>query len=175
MKKMLLIGAALIAFACSKNDETPRDGGFVLEMGLTNDWDWFYVSLDDGTEVAEDADWDIAILRHSAAEVAIRTKTGRVVDGELVPDSYEVPIRYMSMTMGPSGPTPIIGEMDIAWSGAEVVDFSMAAEDMPPTYVETPANIFRSADGERDYRVKFTGYDRVRGEPVRITMVVEEL
>ncbi len=157
MKKLFLIGVALLAFACSNDDNKKNDGDvqeyeIALEPNNNNPWEWRYITLADGETVEEANAWDIAILRYSAAEMAIRTS----FDEEN--DTY--PIKYM--TGGPGGPGIGVRE-DLVWSGVKAMDMATRPDDpdmfqMPPVYLRLPAHEFTSADGEHTYSVKFTGY-----------------
>ncbi len=149
MKKLLLIGAALLAFACSKNEgEKPRDGEYAiaLEPNTNDPWEWRYITLADGEVVEETGRWDIAILRYSAAEMAILTPSDEDIH----------PIKHMV------GRGIGIRE-DLVWSGIKAMELAPHPDDpdmfqMPPAYLELPAREFTSADGEHTYSVKFTGY-----------------
>lgn len=172
MKKLFLIGAALLAFACSKN-ENPDNGGdpqgpgepavaeyeIALEPSTVEPWEWRYITLADGVVVTAEDAWDIAVLRYRFAEMAI-----------LTPFDEDVrPIQHMVTGAG----MPTIGvREDLIWSGIEAVDFSL--DKMPPEYTILPANVFLSADGERSYNVEFTGYDPQNGILIMEVQEIEE-
>ncbi len=160
MKKLLLFAAFIIfAAACSDNGKDKpvvEEYEIDLKPNINDPWEWRYITLADGETVSETDAWDIAVLRYKLAEMAIRTPF----------DSEERTISYMAM--GPGGPA--IGEKNIVWSGVEAVDF--AFETMPPVYTVLPAHTFLSAGEDREYRVKFTGYDAQSGI---LIMEVEEI
>lgn len=177
------MAAAVLAVACGDKDGGPVGGEAkkysveAIPTSSSDPWEWTYVTLDDGATVDAADDWDIAISRYRLAEIAIRTNSGTsgpgsggvvMAGGEVQPDS-ERPISYMAM--GPQGPG--IGTMNISWSGVEAVDFSF--EVMPPQYTMLPASTFRSADGERFYKVQFTGYLNDEGQPGYLTFEVTEV
>ncbi len=150
------IGSETITFTKKATVGTAEEYEVDLEPNTNEPWEWAYISLADGTVVAEDAGWDIAILRYKFAEMAIRTPF----------DEEELPIKYMVTGQG----MPSIGEKNIVWSGIEAVDFSL--ETMPPVYTELPAHEFLSADEQHTYSVQFTAYDSTSGT---LTMTVEEV
>ena len=169
MKKLFLIGAALLAFAsCSKDKDKPRTEGNEYEISLqpnsNEPWEWAFVTLADGRVVTESDAWDIAILRYSRAEMAIRTPF----------DTDTHPIKYM--VTGPGGAGYGTRE-DVVWSGVKALDFKPDPSDpekfvMPPVYLQLPAHDFLSSDKKHTYRVQFTGYDYRSGI---LVMTVQEI
>ncbi len=157
MKKLLLTGVAMLALACSTNDDkdnSAHEYEVALGPNSVEPYQWTYVSIADGEVVGEEDGWDIKILRYSRAEMAI----GTPFDEDLGDDNP--PLKYMSM--GPGGPS-IGTRTDIVWSGVKAVDFAPDPQDpdkfkMPPTYLMLPPHDFLSADGEHTYRVQFTDY-----------------
>jgi hypothetical protein len=148
MKKLLLIGAAMLTLACSKNDENPRGIEIALEPNTATPWEWRYITLPDGAVVTENDAWDIAILRYQFAEMAILTPF----------DTETHPIKHMVTGQG----RPTVGTREnLVWSGIEAMDFDFAT--MPPVYTLLPAHDFTSADGQHTYRVQFTGYSSEDG------------
>ncbi len=126
----------MFAAACSNNDkknDAVREYTLPIEFNTAEPWEWEYISLGDGTLVTENDDWDIAVLKYRAAEMAIKMPS----------DTEERPISYMVTGQG----RPSIGEKNIVWSGLEAVDF--AFDVMPPQYVLLPPRTFG------DYEVQF--------------------
>lgn len=179
-KSILLIAAATLALAaCNKNDEPFSREAEEAYIDATSKTTWTYFSLSAGEIVgtgeenesdnaawAARTDWDFAVCRYN-----VRTNSGKATSvgargGVYIPDKTfegltEVPqgvvfeADEVVTSRGMSGVTSTVQ------SKATVITF-MTNEDgskvMPPVYLKAPVYIFRTADGEKCFKVEFTQY-----------------
>jgi len=200
MKKLLLLLAvvALGLTSCNKDDDSTKDvkETQTVEIDATSKTEWNYYSLSDNKLIGtgEDADnaewfsnaeWDIAISRYS-----IRTNSGKSTtvnslggvytckEGIAFEDatleegaSFEVDKTFTVHKMG-----GVVAE--IIKSKATVISFKTDDEGnmlMPPVYLKAPIYIFKSADGQKKFKVEFLSYKNSEGESGHISYKYEEL
>ena len=185
MKKIAL-ALSLVIFAlvsCEKEKNNGKTVGNTTEAYIvaTSSTTWHYFSFDNnevagtGEENETDNatwfgrdDWDIAISRYS-----IRTNSGSAttINSQGGVYTFDEETTFSSVTEVPSDiifsyDAPVTssghgGTTTTIKSGATVILFQTNEDGslvMPPVYLQAPVYIFRSADGEKYYKVLFTQY-----------------
>jgi len=179
-KSILLIAAATLAFAaCNKNEEPFSREAQEAYIDATSKTTWTYFSLAEGAVVgtgeeneadnaawAARTDWDFAVCRYN-----IRTNSGKATSVNAKGGVYTSSETFAALTKLPQDATFVAddvvtsrgmsGETSVVESLATVITF-MTNEDgskvMPPVYLKAPVYVFRTADGEKCYKVEFTQY-----------------
>ena len=183
MKKRIvlyLIAAAALAFAACNKTEAPfsREAKEAY-IDATSKTTWTYFSLSEGAVVgtgeenetdnaawATRADWDFAVCRYN-----IRTNSGKASSIGAKGGVYTSEESFADLTKLPQDATftaddvvtsrGMSGETSVVESLSTVITF-MTNEDgskvMPPVYLKAPVYVFRTADGEKCYKVEFTQY-----------------
>ena len=183
MKKRIvlyLIAAAALAFAACNKIEAPfsREAKEAY-IDATSKTTWTYFSLSEGSVVgtgeeneadnaawAARADWDFAVCRYN-----IRTNSGKATSIGAKGGVYTSEESFADLMKLPQGATftaddvvtsrGMSGETSVVESLSTVITF-MTNEDgskvMPPVYLKAPVYVFRTADGEKCYKVEFTQY-----------------
>ena len=179
-KSILLIAAAVLAFAaCNKNEEPFSREAQEAYIDATSKTTWTYFSLSAGEVVgtgeenetdnaawAARTDWDFAVCRYN-----VRTNSGKATSVGAKGGVYTSSETFAALTKLPQDATFVAddvvtsrgmsGETSVVESLATVITF-MTNEDgskvMPPVYLKAPVYIFRTADGEKCYKVEFTQY-----------------
>ena len=179
-KSILLIAAAVLAFAaCNKNEEPFSREAQEAYIDATSKTTWTYFSLSAGEVVgtgeenetdnaawAARTDWDFAVCRYN-----VRTNSGKATSVGAKGGVYTSSETFAALTSLPQDATFVAddvvtsrgmsGETSVVESLATVITF-MTNEDgskvMPPVYLKAPVYVFRTADGEKCYKVEFTQY-----------------
>ncbi len=179
-KSILLIAAAVLAFAaCNKNEQPFSREAQEAYIDATSKTTWTYFSLSAGEAVgtgeeneadnaawAARTDWDFAVCRYN-----IRTNSGKATSVGAKGGVYTSSETFNALTGVPQGVVfeadevvtsrGMSGVTSVVQSSATVITF-MTNEDgskvMPPVYLKAPVYIFRTADGEKCYKVEFTQY-----------------
>lgn len=185
MKQLFLaLSFALIALtSCKKDDNSPQqEQPLEVYVDATSKTTWNYYSLSDnkivgtGEETVQDnekwfarTDWDIAINKYN-----VRTNSGAATTaqasggvctlgsgvafeslGQLPSDAQFLSDEAVTSSgMGGAQTTTI-------YSKASVIVFKTNDDGsmiMPPVYLQAPVYVFRTADGERYFKVQFTQY-----------------
>lgn len=178
-KSILLIAAAVLAFAaCNKTEQFSREAEEAY-IDATSKTTWTYFSLSAGEVVgtgeenesdnaawAARTDWDFAVCRYN-----VRTNSGKATSVGAKGGVYVSDQKFDALT---GVPQDVVFETDevvtsrgmsgvtsVVQSKATVITF-MTNEDgskvMPPVYLKAPVYIFRTADGEKCFKVEFTQY-----------------
>ncbi len=178
-KSILLIAAAVLAFAaCNKTEQFSREAEEAY-IDATSKTTWTYFSLSAGELVgtgeenesdnaawAARTDWDFAVCRYN-----VRTNSGKATSVGAKGGVYVSDQKFDALTGVPQDAVfetdevvtsrGMSGVTSVVQSKATVITF-MTNEDgskvMPPVYLKAPVYIFRTADGEKCFKVEFTQY-----------------
>lgn len=176
---------AMLAVSCQKagNGETSVDESSYINATEDNVWQYFSFEQKKVIGSADDSansewfarkDWDIAVCRYS-----IRTNSGAAttVGASGGVYTFDEGVTYSSVSSVPSGAV-FVEDKEVTSSGmggttttvkseATVIRFKTNADGslvMPPVYLQAPVYLFRSADGEKTYKVLFTQYKNDESE-----------
>jgi len=177
---LYLTAATALAFAaCDKTEKPFSREAQEAYIDATSKTTWTYFSLAEGAVVgtgeenaadnaawAARTDWDFAVCRYN-----IRTNSGKATSVGAKGGVYTSSETFAALDKLPQDATfaaddvvtsrGMSGETSVVESLCTVITF-MTNEDgskvMPPVYLKAPVYVFRSADGEKCYKVEFTQY-----------------
>jgi predicted small lipoprotein YifL len=191
MKRIIyfLVVMALFALSACEEEKDP----IVLPSGdisidATSSSTWHYYSFEEEEVIGsgeEDSatnaawfardDWDIAIKRYN-----VRTNSGPAtsIGSKGGVHTCDEGITFESLESVPSDATFEVDEVvtvrghggsvsQIIQSTAQVIQFQKNPDGslvMPPVYLPSPVYIFKTADGEKTFKVNFTQYKNEGGE-----------
>lgn len=185
LKLTLLAVLAVFSVSCQKTQkgETTVDESSYVNASANNVWQYFSFEQNKVIGSADDSansewfarkDWDIAICRYS-----IRTNSGAATTVGASGGVYTFAegVAYSSVSSVPSGAVfaedkevtsaGMGGTTTTVKSEATVIRFKTNSDGslvMPPVYLQAPVYIFRSADGQKTYKVLFTQYKNEQSE-----------
>ncbi len=203
MKKtiLMLAAAGLMAFtACKKDDDNtskPKPDPLVsIDASAPNEWHYFSFAEKKlvGSGIQSDSidsiwfaktNWDIAIQRYK-----VRTNSGTssstgaqggvyFFDENTTFESITSLPADINFTVDTIRTYPSMGQPDISSSSiAQVV--TMKKDDdgslvMPPVYLKAPVYAFRTADGQKTYKVDFIQYKDAEGVSGKVKFKVDEI
>ncbi|MDR1518485.1 MAG: HmuY family protein [Dysgonamonadaceae bacterium] len=173
---------ASVFTSCSKDEEDPQPGETKeVYVNASSSTAWHYYSfaneaiVGSADESAENnaawaarKDWDIAIRRYNirtnsgeftsaAAKGGVYTSDASTTFASVlnVPDNAVFATDKAVTSSGMGGTTTIVR------SDAQVIQFKQNEDGslvMPPVYLQAPVYVFRTAGGDKYYKVQFTQY-----------------
>lgn len=178
-----------LASCSDKNDSDIAEGTNEAYINATSKTDWQYFSLSENKLVGSGAeseadnqawaarkDWDFAVCSYK-----IRTNSGAATSASAAGGVFafgqntdfnsvnELPFGAAFATDKAITQEGMSGTTTTVMSDATVILFKLDDEGnkiMPPVYLQAPLYLFRTADGERIYKLQFTQYqneDKVSG------------
>ncbi len=197
---MLAVAGLMVFTACKKDDDNtskPKPNPVVsIDASAPHEWQYFSFAEKKlvGTGIQSDSidsiwfaktNWDIAIQRYK-----VRTNSGTSSSTGAQGGVYffDENTTFESITSLPADISFAVdtirhylsmGAPDISSSSiAQVVTMKKNEEGnpiMPPVYLETPVYAFRTADGQKTYKVDFIQYKDAEGVSGKVKFNVEEI
>ncbi len=184
-KIFALLLAAVSLVGCKKDNEPDPDTINETKVHLDyNAKTWYYYCLEEkkfvgsGTSTDDAAwfartDWDFAINEYElrsnsgtsttkgAMGGATRTSATTLAALSSIPSVFTVDTELTSTSHGGATTTTSRLVFDPTYTLEGVIDFQKDADGsamMPPTYIQAPVYVFRTANGTDHYKVLFTKY-----------------
>jgi len=203
MKKILFaLPIVLISlFSCSKEYDSTQNSGETKEtyIDASSKTTWNYYSLSEkkivgtGEENDEDneswskrSDWDFAVRRY-----LIRTNSGAStsISSQGGVYTFNSSISFSSVSKVPENATFVADKLiateemngtttNTVKSETTVIVFKKNEDGslvMPPLYLKAPVYIFRTANGEKYYKVQFTQYQNENSVTGHVKFYSEEI